>query len=126
MVDTYKLTPFEEKLLAGWESVYKMGQLSLWLMLALKDSPKHMAQIKEFVIHGSGHALTADDKSIYRSLRKFDKTGLISFTVMHNPNGPDLKLYTLTDTGKHVLHQFLARNICIFYEPDIHKLIERN
>jgi DNA-binding PadR family transcriptional regulator len=125
MVAMQKLTPFEETLLSGWESVYKMGQLSLWLMLALKDGAKHMAHIKQFIYVSSAGTLTADDKSIYRALRRYKEAGLIRFDIAPNASGPDLKVYSLTDIGQHVLEQFLARNIRTFYKPDIRKLIEK-
>lgn len=119
-----RLTKFEETLLAGWESVYKMGQLSLWLMLALKDGAKHMAQIKRFIsVHAN--SLTADDKSIYRALRRYHKAGLVAFETAPNASGPNLKVYDLTDTGRHVLDHFLARNVRIFYKPAIRNLIEK-
>ncbi len=119
-----QLTDFEGTLLEGWESVYKMGQLSLWLMLALKDGAKHMAQIKQF-IHTHAGALTADDKSVYRALRRYHAAGLVNFETVPNASGPDRKFYALSDVGQHVLEQFLVRNIHVFYDPTVRKLIEK-
>jgi PadR family transcriptional regulator len=118
-----KLTKYEQTLLAGWESVYKMGQLSLWLMLALKDGAKHMAQIKQFIHASSGGVLTADDKSIYRALRRYHDSELVEFETAPNAAGPDLKMYSLTDIGERVLEQFLTRNVRIFYKPSVRNLI---
>ena len=120
-----QLTRYEQTLLEGWEAVYKMGQLSLWLMLALKDGAKHMAQIKQFIAENCDGVLTADDKSIYRALRRYRKSELVQFNSVANPTGPDLKMYSLTATGEHVLNHFLARNIGILYRPNIRLLIER-
>ena len=119
------LTNYEQTLLAGWEATYKMGQLSLWVMLALKAGPKHMAQIKQFIGEASGSVVTADDKSIYRALRRYHDADLVSFEMQPSSNGPDLKVYTLTMTGRNVLGHFLQRNISVFYNPDIRMLVEK-
>jgi PadR family transcriptional regulator, regulatory protein PadR len=121
----YKLTHYEETLLRGWEDIHKMGQLSLWLMLALKDGAKHMSQIKDFVELLTAGTLSADDKSIYRALRRYHDSELVGFKKVPSSNGPDLKVYHLTETGKHVLGAFLSRNIHLFYRPQIRKLIEK-
>ncbi len=119
-----QLTPYEETLLAGWEDVHKMGQLSLWLMLSLKDGPKHMTQIKSFIGDITDGALTVDDKSIYRALRRYNETELIGFVAARSNSGPDLKVYSLTRIGERVLEIFLTRNIQIFYKPNVRKLTQ--
>ncbi|HEX3082306.1 MAG TPA: PadR family transcriptional regulator [Candidatus Saccharimonadia bacterium] len=119
-------TSYIEKLLTGWEDVYKHGQLTLWIMLALKHGPKHMAEIKAFITDATGGTLSADDKSMYRALRRYYDTELVSFTATRG-NGPDLKIYNLSPIGAQVLEQFLSRNVRpIFYQPLIKNLIERN
>ncbi len=120
-----KLTKYEQALLDGWEAIYKMGQLSLWVMLALKHGAKHMAQIKSFIHEACEGALTVDDKSIYRALRRYHKAELVRFDTQPNPSGPDLKVYSLTKTGERVLEHFLARNLRILYKPNVHELIEK-
>jgi DNA-binding PadR family transcriptional regulator len=119
------LTEYERTLLAGWELTYKMGQLSLWLMLALQDGPKHMAQIKQFLQAATDGTMSADDKSIYRALRRYDKGDLVRFDTQPGTGGPELKVYDLTETGRHVLEHFLARNVRIFYKPSVRTLIEK-
>lgn len=120
-----KLSNYEQTLLTGWESVYKMGQLSLWLMLSLKDGAKHMAQIRQFILNQSDGVLTVDDKSIYRALRRYNKSELIEFDTAANETGPDLKVYKLTETGAHVLNTFLERNVRVYYKPSVRTLIEK-
>ena len=119
-----KLSTYEETLLSGWEDVHKMGQLSLWLMLSLKDGPKHMAEIKAFMNEMTDGALTVDDKSIYRALRRYNETELIQIVAARSNSGPDLKVYSLTAIGERVLEQFLTRNIQIFYKPNVRKLTQ--
>ena len=39
----------EITLLKAWEETYKKGQLSFWIFLALKESPKYVTEIKCFI-----------------------------------------------------------------------------
>ena len=40
---------YEQRILSAWEDVVKKGQLTLWILLALKNEPKTMAEIKTFI-----------------------------------------------------------------------------
>lgn len=119
------LNEYESKLLSGWEDVYKQGQLTLWIMLALKEGPKHMALIKEFIVKVTHGNFMIDDKSMYRSLRRYYDAELIDFTEQSSPGGgPDRKVYQLTEVGKSVLGEFISRNISsVFYQPHVKQLI---
>lgn len=120
-----KLDGYEQKLLEGWEDVYKKGQLTLWIMLALKESPKHMADIKAFIHDSTSGTLIADDKSMYRALRRFYDVEMLNFTGEPGNNGPDRKVYSLTEIGQKVLTNFLKRNIAgVFYKPAVKQLIK--
>jgi PadR family transcriptional regulator PadR len=120
------MTDYEMKLLTGWEDVAKNGQLTLWIMLALKDGPKHMGDIKQFIYEATNASLSADDKSMYRALRRYYEAELLTFTSEPG-NGPDRKVYALTEIGRKILHIFVKRNITdVFYKPHIKALIERS
>ena len=115
-----------EKLVVGWEETYRKGQLNLWIMLALKDSAKHMADIKNFIISTSEGTVTADDKSIYRALRRYYEAELVNFHKVPSSSGPELKVYELTDIGWKVLEQFVERNIIhVLYKDSIRQLITK-
>lgn len=119
------LTEYEQKLLKGWEDVHNRGQMSLWILLALKDGAKHMSHIKDFIARMTNHMLVPDDKSVYRALRRFKDSELVSFKLTPSSAGPDLKIYELTHTGTSVLKAFLRRNIVeIFNQPMVLKLIQ--
>jgi PadR family transcriptional regulator, regulatory protein PadR len=105
------LSKYETQLLDGWEEVYKRGQLTLWIMLALSDGPKYMADIKRYISLYTNDAVTADDQSMYRALRRYAEAEMVSYTNEPADKGPDRKVYTLTDTGIHVLKQFIVRNL---------------
>lgn len=115
---------YEQQLLHGWESVFKKGQLTLWILLALKDGPKFMPDIKAFALQATHGVVDADEKSLYRALRRFTEAEMVTYTTEANSNGPDRKRYRLTDTGRRVLDAFMKRNIVdIFFEPAIQRLL---
>lgn len=120
-----ELDKYERKLLEGWEEVFKKGQLTLWIMLALKDGPKHMSEIKHFIHLATNGTLSADDQSMYRALRRYYDTELVDFKQEPSKGGPDLKIYSLSHVGNKVLNSFTKRNILeVFFKPEIKNLIE--
>ncbi len=82
-----------------------------------------MQEVKSFISKATEQNLSVDDKSMYRALRRYVEAEMIAYTTEPNKDGPDRKLYQLTDTGKEVLESFLARNIRIFYTNPIKHLI---
>ena len=115
---------YEQTLLEGWEEVYKKGQLTFWILLALRAGEKHMAQIKACIADLTGKTLLVDDKSMYRALRRFKEAELISFRTRPSKGVPELKLYMLTPIGKNVLQMFIERNIdAVFYKKSVTELL---
>ncbi len=120
------LDDYEQQLLNGWEDVFKKGQLTMWILLSLKDGPKHMAEIKALIKDLTNGTLSADDQSMYRALRRYYDAEMVAFTSQTGNSGPDRKVYSLTPTGMRVLTQFLDRNITgVFYKPATSALITR-
>ena len=114
------------KLLNNWEEVAKRGQLTLWVLLALKDGPKHMADIKRFIAEATNETIAADDRSLYRALRRYHQAEMLEFTSQPG-SGPDLKVYELSPIGREVLRQFIERNITnVLFQPTITKLLQEN
>ena len=105
------LNGYEQELLDGWEEIYKRGQLTLWILLALQDGPKHMAEIKAYIHGQTANVVTADDQSMYRALRRYNEAGMVTFSNEKISNGPDRKIYELTSVGQNVLSRFIERNI---------------
>ena len=126
MVYMKQVENLENVLLSGWEDVYLKSQLTLWLLLALKAGDKHMTEIKTFIDTATNGALSADDKSMYRSLRRLTAGEMIQFKLKPAKHGPDYKVYSLTKVGKQVLTMFLKRHItAIYYNPTIQTLIQK-
>lgn len=118
------LSTYEQTLLTGWEDVYKKAQLTLWILLALKAAPAPMAGIKDFIFEKTNGTISADDKSMYRALRRFADAELVSSTALPSANGPDKKIYQLTAIGKQVLQAFIDRNISrVFFDPSVKQLL---
>ncbi len=108
----------------AWESSYKQGQLTLWIFLALAESAKTTAEIKTYVEAATEGTLTADDKSLYRSLRRYYDAEMVNFTSQPNPKGPATKLYSLSDIGRYLLGRFVRRNISILItNPQIKEIL---
>ena len=118
------LNPYEQKLLKGWEEIYKKGQLTFWILLALKDGPKYMAEIKQFVASLTHETIIADDQSMYRALRRYETAEIIQPQTIPGKAGPERKVYELTEIGERILETFSQRNITpIFYQPSLQLLI---
>ncbi len=120
------LDTYEQRLLQAWEEVFKKGQLTLWILLALQEGPKHMSEIKDFITSATGGTVSADDQSMYRALRRFYDTELVDFENEPNVHGPDHKVYSISRSGKRMLRAFARRNIVeVFYARRNQQLIMR-
>jgi PadR family transcriptional regulator PadR len=120
------LDDYQQSLLIGWEEIFKKGQLTLWIALALKAGPKHMAEIKDFITRLTNGIADVDDRSIYRALRRYHKADIVAFTMTPSESGPERKIYHLTKDGDVLVAAFCKRNIIdVFYKPEVKKLIEK-
>lgn len=114
----------KEILLESWEDVYKKSQLTFWILLSLKAGEKSMAEIKEFIKIRTKDTIEADDKSMYRALRRFNEADLIAGQSVKNQAGPDIKIWHLTTTGQWVLKEFIKRQFTnILFDSDNQKII---
>lgn len=119
------LDKYEQTLLEGWEEVHKRGQLTLWIMLALKDGPKHMQAIKQFILRITDSSIKADDKSMYRALRRYAEADMVTHSSKSSKSGPELKIYRLTETGKKVLDAFVKQNIVsVLFKDQVKELLK--
>ena len=97
----------------------------MWLLLAVKTGPKHMAAIKDFISERTNGTIQADDKSMYRALRRLTDGEMLSYQQVSSASGPDLKVYELTEIGQHTLKSFLQRNlISVLYNQTTSAIIK--
>lgn len=114
-----------DRLLENWESVYKKGLLTFWLLLLLDEKPRYPYEMSAEVMRASQGTLGADDNSIYRAVSRFEEMGLVASEVGASSLGPPRKYYHLTDDGRALLRRFIERNILIFQHPEVAERIRR-
>jgi DNA-binding PadR family transcriptional regulator len=113
-----------DNLLLQWEETYKKGLLSFWLMLLVHKRPTYAYEMREAIVSMSQGTILVDEKSIYRALKRFEETGLISSEKRPSDIGPPRRYFSLTETGEQLLAQFIQRNVYIFQQPAVAALIE--
>lgn len=106
-------------LLDQWESNYKKGLLTFWLLLLLHERPMYAFEMGQALVNASRRTITADGKSLYRALRRFERIGLVESTWRSSEVGPRRRYYHLTGLGTELLRRFVQRNLLIFQDPDI-------
>ena len=109
-------------LLQTWEETYKKGQLTLWLLMALKDRPRYTTEVREFIHATAGGRIRCEEQSVYRALRKFYDLEIVDFELRDGNSGPSRKYYFLTDIGRSLLQSFIERNIKIMYTRELSEL----
>jgi DNA-binding PadR family transcriptional regulator len=110
-------------LLKKWEESYKKGLLSFWLLLILYEQPSYAYELGALVSELSQGTVTADEKSIYRALTRFQSIGLVMSELLQSKIGPQRRYYSLTQKGNSLLLQFTRRNILVFESPTIKERI---
>ena len=113
-----------DDLLNAWEETYKKGQLTLWILLSLKDGDKYADEIIQFISEYSKGTMKCEDQSLYRIIRKFEHLGIVSTYSGKGNKGPDRKYNQLTELGKSLLQKFIERNIKLFNQESITKLFD--
>ena len=117
------VTETVETLLDQWESVYKKGLLTFWLLLLLHERPMYAFEMGPELEKVSQGTVTADDKSIYRAMRRFQAMGLVESTWEPSDVGPRRRYYHLTPLGTELLHRFTRRNVLVFRELPVARRI---
>lgn len=112
-----------DTLLSTWEEVYKRGLLSFWILLLLHDKKSYAYEMVEKIGQISKGSMSADEKSIYRALNRFEKIGVLQSKRENSDIGPPRKYYFITKLGECLLKRFINRNLIIFYEPEIQTCI---
>ena len=111
-----------KQLLHTWEETYKKGQLTLWLLVSLRDTPKYMTEVRDFIQTKSQGNITCEEQSVYRALRKFYDLEIVDFEMREGNSGPSRKYYFLTEIGEDLLEKFIKRNIESMYTTEMTNL----
>jgi len=107
------------ELLAQWESVYKKGLLTFWILLLLHERPMYVFEMGQALETASQGTMSADERSLYRALRRFEWSGFVESEWQDSDVGPQRRYYHLSELGAELLHRFTERNILVFQEPEV-------
>ncbi|MCE7905570.1 MAG: PadR family transcriptional regulator [Anaerolineae bacterium CFX3] len=113
-----------DQMLENWESVYKKGLLTFWLLLLLDEKPAYPYEMSAEVTRLSEGMISADGNSIYRAVSRFEEMGLVASESGESKLGPPRKYYSLTEEGHGLLRMFIERNIFIFQHPAVAERIQ--
>jgi DNA-binding PadR family transcriptional regulator len=108
-------------LLDSWETTYKRGLLSFWLLLLLEEQPAYAYEISGMLHEASRETMSVNDQSIYRALSRFEDMGLVETIMQPSDIGPSRKYYHLTGEGRQLLSRFIERNLLVFQSPEMVK-----
>lgn len=106
-------------LLAQWEGVYKKGLLTFWVLLLLHERPMYVFEMGQALETVSRGTMSADERSLYRALRRFERAGFVESEWQPSDVGPQRRYYHLSELGTELLRRFTQRNILLFQEPDV-------
>lgn len=112
-----------KEILSNWESVFKRGLLTFWILLLLHDQSSFPYEMNQEIEKISNGSMSADMNSIYRSLRRLENMGLVSSEMKQSNSGPNRRYYRLTQQGKELLKSFISRNIMTFHEQSVYDRI---
>jgi PadR family transcriptional regulator PadR len=107
------------QLLNQWEETYKKGLLTFWILLRLHQCPAYAYEMKEAIAELSQNTIVADEKSIYRALKRFAEAGLVKSETQPSEVGPPRRYFALTPAGRKLLSLFIGRNILLFQSPAV-------
>jgi len=112
-------------LLEQWEGVYKKGLLTFWVLLLLYERPMYVFEMGQTLKAVSRGTMGADERSLYRALRRFERAGFVESEWQVSDVGPQRRYYRLSKLGTELLRRFTRRNILLFQEPDIAERLAR-
>lgn len=106
-------------LLEQWEGVYKKGLLTFWVLLLLHERPMYVLEMGQALEGVSRGTMSADERSLYRALRRFERAGFVESEWQASGVGPQRRYYRLSELGAELLRRFAQRNVMLFQEPEV-------
>jgi DNA-binding PadR family transcriptional regulator len=84
-----------------------MSYIEILILRRLRGKPAHGYELRQRVEETAGVRL--HNNSLYPALRRFEEAGAVTKTTEPQPGGrPPRLVYTLTGTGRELLHDMLA------------------
>ncbi|MCL4489266.1 MAG: PadR family transcriptional regulator [Chloroflexi bacterium] len=120
----HKNTSQVDELLKNWEEIYKKGLLTFWILLFLYERPAYAYEMSTAITELSQGMVSADEKSMYRALNRFEALGILRSELERSDLGPQRRYYRLTDAGLALLRRFIERNILVFQSPAVAQRIQ--
>lgn len=81
------------------------GHLKVIVLATLKDEPCHAYALKKQVEEKSLEVFTLTEGTLYPTLHKLEKDGLIESEKVERENKPDVRVYSLTTKGIKLLEE---------------------
>jgi PadR family transcriptional regulator PadR len=107
------------ELLSNWESVYKRGLLTFWILLLLHNNSTFPYEMNQKIEELSLGTMSADANSIYRALRRLEELRVVTSEMHRSNSGPDRRYYKLAEAGESLLAMFINRNLLVFQEQSV-------
>lgn len=118
-------TSYIKLILTSWEPTFHKGQMTYWILVDIKESPKSLKVIQTFISYAIREIISYNEQSIYKGYKKYYDVELIDFELRVSERGPQRKYYRLIGLGKMVLNKFIERNIVIFRTESFSKILKK-
>lgn len=115
----------DRRRLTAWQNELTKAYLQVLVFLSLSESSKHVGAILEHLAVITQSQFLPAEQSLYRSLRRWQKAGLVEYKLEAGDYGPPHKRYALTDTGQQMLRLFIKRSGAILYGSKVKELMIR-
>src|SRR5215472_7819585 len=83
-----------------------MSYIEILILRLLRSAPAHGYELRKRVEETTGVVL--HNNSLYPALRRFEEAGAVTRTSHEQPARPPRLVYTLTATGRELLHDMIA------------------
>lgn len=91
------------------------GHLTTIVLAVLEDGPCHAYSLNNLIMEKSLGVFSFNEGTVYPTLHKLEKDGLIQSEWQEREKGPKVRLYSLTSKGKKTLEE-QKRNWNFFYK----------
>jgi DNA-binding PadR family transcriptional regulator len=85
--------------------------LKLILMGLLMRGDNHGYNLRKMIEKDLSNLINVDNTSIYYTLNKMEKEGLVTYKVVSDTKRPQKNLYSITEAGKREFRELLLANI---------------